>query len=98
MTPVRTLSISNGGSEPVIRDGAPLGRIRFEVGNKKANVRVDRQPSAQVAFHAERWMVGLDAIAQSLATTMQTIRILAPLFPRERDPWLDDPRFRASNH
>jgi hypothetical protein len=83
------------GGTPFIRDGAPLGRIRFEVGNTKAKVRVDRQPTAQVAFVAGRWVVGLDEIAQCLGTTMRSIRNLAPLFPRETDPWLDDPRFRG---
>lgn len=86
------------GGVPVIGDGTPLSRIRFEVGNAKAKVRVNRKPAVKVKFATEGWVVGLDDVAQGLGTTMRTVRDLAPLFPRETDPWLDDPRFSGASH
>jgi hypothetical protein len=68
------------GDRRMVHDGTALARIRFEAGNAKAKVRVNRQPTAQVAFLSGDWSVGTVALNECLAGTAWTIRHLSPLF------------------
>ncbi len=67
-------------SRRTLRDGAQLQWIRFGVGNDKANVRVEGDPSPEIAFGAGDFLVSPRELDNALAYTDRAIKRLAMLF------------------
>lgn len=84
LPPKRTVQ---GGRSRMLKSGTELVRLRFDVGNADANVRVDRQPSAEIAFSSPSWSnLKVIDIAAFVAVTNRCISELAKLFPRQSWP------------
>jgi hypothetical protein len=79
--------IPTGNRERFVHDGTPLSRVRFEVGNTKAKVGVDRQPAAEITFHTGEWHFGTVALDVCRGATAWSIRYLTPLFAGQPNPW-----------
>jgi hypothetical protein len=70
-----------------VYDGTPLARIRFQVGNAKVKVGVNRQPTADIEFSDGRLMYSTDWLRAIAGATHWAIAYLTPLFPGEENPW-----------
>jgi hypothetical protein len=66
---------------------APLARVRFQVGNAKVKVDVNRQPSAEIQFSDGRRMYSAEVMRAIAGATRWAITYLTPLFPGEENPW-----------
>jgi hypothetical protein len=71
----------------MLKSGTQLARIRFEVGNADANVRVNPQPSARIVFVGDKWSgITLEALGDCIGQTNWCLMHLAGLFPKETWP------------
>jgi len=70
-----------------VHANAPLARVRFQVGNAKVKVDVNRQPSADITFSDGRRMYSAEVMRAIAGATCWAITYLTPLFPGEENPW-----------
>lgn len=73
--------------ERMLTHGTPLVRVRFAAGNEQANVRMEPQPTAELAFSSDTWAgMNLMSVGNMVATTDSCIDRLAHLFPKQSWP------------
>ncbi|HEX8065379.1 MAG TPA: hypothetical protein VF520_02500 [Thermoleophilaceae bacterium] len=78
-----------------LENGTKVARVRFEVGNPQANVRVDRQPAAEILFRTRSWSIRLRDLEYALSWTagaldeLERTLLIATLPARrpEERPW-----------
>jgi hypothetical protein len=71
----------------MVRGGTQLARIRFEVGNADANVRMNPQPTARILVRGDKWQgITLEDLQDCIGQTNRCLMRLAVLFPKETWP------------
>ena len=64
-----------------IKAGAHLARIRFDIGNQQANVRVNPQPTLEILFDSDNWAISLYDLGNCIAATFVCLDAIETLFP-----------------
>lgn len=67
----------------VLEHDANLVKVRFEVRNAEAQVRVDPKPTPQILFESNNWSFGRLEIGNCVSEIGRDVAKLAPLFPGE---------------